>query len=228
MILSVHLADLGLRQAMLALARPPRVGRLPGLRYAAMTLAAPLSERVLPAPAPGRCGLVAAWDADEDLERFLAADPLAARLSRGFHARMRAVHVFGGFAPLGGLLGEEPAIDEQEPAAVLTIGRLRLPRAMAFLRASAAAEALALRSPGLLAATGLARPPQLVATFSLWSDPVAMRAYAGGHDGPGHRDAVLAHATDPFHHEAAFFRLRPYLVQGRWDGREPLTRPATV
>jgi hypothetical protein len=220
-ILSVQIADLGRRKALLALARPPRAGSVPGLRYAATTLAAPLSERLLPAPASGRLALIAAWEDDAALERFLASHPLAAHLSGGFQARMRAVHLFGAFAPLAGLLGDEPAMDDEEPVAVLTIGRLRLTQAVRFLRASAAAEGLALRSPALLAASGLARPPGLVATFSLWRSKAAMRAYAGGHDGPGHRDAALAHAARPFHHEAAFFRLRPYHLQGGWEGREP-------
>jgi hypothetical protein len=222
MILSVHIADLDRRRALRALARPPRVGRVAGLRYAVTTLAAPLSPRLLPTPAPGRAGLIAAWDGDEDLDRFLAEGRLAAGLGDGFHARLRAVHVFGAFAPLAGLLGDEPALEDDEPTAVLTIGRLRLTQTLRFLRASAAAEQLALRSPALVVASGLARPPHLVATFSVWRGKAAMRAYAGGQDGPGHRQAVRRHAAKPFHHESAFIRLRPYRAEGGWDGREAL------
>jgi hypothetical protein len=54
-----------------------------------------------------------------------------------------------------------------EPAAVLTLGRLRPTQTLRFLKASAAAEGLALRERALLASTALARPPSLVATFSL-------------------------------------------------------------
>ncbi len=218
MILSVHIADLSRREALLALMRPPRAGRVPGLRYAATTLAAPLSPRLLPAPAPGRVGLLAAWEQDSALERFLLQDPLARLMGGGFHARMRAVHQFGSFAPLAGLIGEEPPMDDDETAAVLTIGRLRLSQTVRFLRASAAAEELATRSPALIAASGLARPPSLVATFSLWRSKQGMRAYAGGGEGPGHRAAVRAHAAKPFHHESAFIRLRPYHAEGSWNG----------
>jgi hypothetical protein len=204
------------------LARRPKPGSVGGLRYGETVLTAPLGPRLLPVPRVGRVGLIAAWDGEEQLDEFLERDPLARVLAGGFHARMRAVHVFGSFAPLDGLLGEDPDIDDEELAAVLTIGRLRLSQTLRFLRASAEAEGLATQSPGMVAATGLARPPRLVSTFSLWRGKRAMRAYAGGSEGPGHREAVRAHSQRPFHHESAFIRLRPYRIEGALDGAEPI------
>ena len=230
MILSIHIADVGPGKGASALARPPRPGSTAGLRYATTTVTARLGSRLLPAPTLGRIGLISAWESNQDLDEFLAGGPLGESLAGGFHARMRAVHVYGSFAPLDGLLADgEPDIADDEPAAVLTIGRLRLSQAFRFLRASAGAEALAVASPGMIAATGLARPPHLVATFSLWRGRRAMRAYAGGEEGSGHRDAVRAHAARPFHHESAFIRLRPFLIEGSLDGNEPLEgQPAAV
>lgn len=80
-----------------------------------------------------------------------------------------------------------------------------------------------MRDPALLRGTGLARPPGLVATFSLWRSTGAMRAYAGGPSGTEHRDAVKAHAERPFHHASAFIRFKPYGAEGEWDGKNPLT-----
>ena len=74
----------------------------------------------------------------------------------------------------------------------------------------------------MLRGTGLARPPALVATFSLWQTTAAMRTYAGGLAGSEHRDAVKAHAARPFHHASAFIRFRPYGAEGEWDGEDPL------
>jgi hypothetical protein len=74
----------------------------------------------------------------------------------------------------------------------------------------------------LLAATALARPPRLVATFSLWRTAASMRAYAYGETGEAHRDASRAHGARPFHHESAFVRFRPYAALGAWDGLDPL------
>jgi hypothetical protein len=221
-IASVHLADVG-KRAALGLS-PGKLGlaAVPGLRYAEITIAAPLGAHLLPRPNLGRVGLIAAWDDDRALDDFLARHPLALRLAHGWRVRLQPTHIFGAWPPLAGLLSDKQPMDEDEPAAVLTIGRLRLTQTVRFLRASAAAERLAVGDPALLASTGLARPSGLVATFSLWQSVAAMRAYARGSKDPAHLTAVRAHAARPFHHESAFLRFRPYRAEGSWDGRKPL------
>jgi hypothetical protein len=221
-IASFHIADVGklagLRLLRLKLSRSD----VPGLRYGVLTVTAPLSERLLPRPDIGRVALIAAWDDDRALDRFLAAHPLAHALAGGWRTRLQATHIFGAWAPLDGLVGEQPPMAAGEPVAALTIGRLRLSQARRFLQAGAAAERLAVRDTSMLRGTGLARPPELVATFSLWESTTAMRSYAGGPGGVEHRDAVKAHAERPFHHASAFIRFRPYDAEGEWNGANPL------
>jgi hypothetical protein len=228
MIVSVHLADVG-KPAALGVLRtkldPLAVG---GLRYAETTIAAPLSGRIPPRPKFGRVGLIAAWDDDRALDGFLAGHPLAERLGHGWHVRLHPTRVFGAWSELAGLPSGKEPMDDGEPAVVLTLGRLRLSQVGRFMRAGAAAEGQALREPALLASTGLARPPSLVATFSVWQTTAAMRAYVEGHTGQAHAAAVKAQATRPFHHESAFVRFRPYAAQGEWDGRNPLARTAAA
>ncbi len=222
MIVSIHIADVS-RPAALRFLRTklgPDEGR--GLRYAQPVIAAPLSGRLLPRPDLGRVGLIAAWADDAALGEFLVHDPLAASLAHGWRVRLSPTRVVGSWSKLPGLPAEEQPMDEAEPAAVLTIGRLRPTQTFRFLRASAVAEELVVRDPAVLACTGLARPPGLVATFSLWRSTGAMRAYARGEHEPGHRAAVHAHAARPFHSESAFVRFRPYRAEGTWDGRDPL------
>jgi hypothetical protein len=223
-IVSVHIADVGRRTAVRLLRTNLDPTGVPGLRYAEITTAAPLSGRLLPRPDLGRVGLIAAWDDDRALDAFLAGHPVAGRLAHGWHVCLQPTRIVGAWSQLQGLLASEEPMEDGEPAAVLTLGRLRLSQGLRFLRASAAAEELAMRDPALLAATGLARAPALVATFSLWRSVAAMRAYAGGHADPGHSAAVAAHAARPFHHESAFVRLRPYSAEGVWDGLDPLAR----
>ena len=227
MIVSVHLADVSPRTALRLLRSKPDPAAVPGLRYLETTTTAPLGGHLLPRPTPGRVGLLAAWEDDQALEDFLAGHPLAAQVAHGWHVRLQPTHIFGAWSQLPGLLAEEQPMDDAEPAAVLTIGRLRLSQTVRFLKASAAAESLAVSNPALLAATGLARPPALVATFSLWRHTAAMRAYAQGDADPRHRAAVQAHAARPFHHESAFIRFRPYAAVGTWDGRDPLAAVAS-
>jgi hypothetical protein len=221
-IVSVHLADVSKRSALRLMRTSLDPSTVPGLRSAQITIAAPLSGRLLPRPNLGRVGLIAGWDDEPAVEVFLADHPLAEQLAHGWHACLEPMRVFGAWPRLPGLPTTEKPMDDTEPAAVLTLGRLRLSQTVRFLRASAAAEDLAVRDPALLASTGLARPPGLVATFSLWRNTSAMRAYAHGDSEPGHLAAIQAHAARPFHRESAFVRFRPCAAAGTWDGCNPL------
>lgn len=231
MIVSVHIADVGWRSALRMLLRGPKPAEIPGLRYAITAAAAPLGRRPLPAPSPGRVALIAAWDDDAGLDGFLAGDPLGQRLGGGWMARLQPLHVYGAWAGLDGLPEGEIQVATEEPVAVLTLGRPRLTRLRPFLRASAAAEREAIADPGVLASTGLARPPGMVATFSLWRNVDQMRDYARGRREGAHPAATARDRANPFHHESAFIRFRPYATRGLWDGRDPLTgrtQPAAV
>jgi hypothetical protein len=221
-IVSVHIGDVSKRSALRLMRTRLDPSRVFGLRYAELTTAAPLSGRLLPRPDLGRVGLIAGWDDGSAVETFLADHPLARQLAHGWHVLLEPTRVFGTWPQLPGLPATEKPMDDTEPAAVLTLGQLRLSQTRRFLRASAAAEGLVIRDPAVLASTGLARPPGLVATFSLWRSTSAMRAYAHGDSGPGHLAAIRAHAARPFHHKSAFIRLRPYAAEGNWDGCNPL------
>jgi hypothetical protein len=220
-IVSIHIADVGPRAAAEVLLRPPKPGRVPGLTYAETTTIAALEEPLLPPRNFGRVGMIAAWESDETLERFSQLHPVAGHLAGGWQVRLQPLRVFGAWAGMPGLPAQALPVHDSEPVGVLTLGRLRLFRIAAFRRAAAPAEADAIANPALLAGTGLARPPRLVATFSLWRTAAAMREYAVGADGT-HRAAVQADRAEPFHHESAFVRFRPYASQGSWDGHDPL------
>ena len=135
--------------------------------------------------------------------------------------RLRPLRVFGAWGGMPGLPARPLPVDDGESVGILTLGRLRLRRIAAFRRSAAPAEAAAIANPALLAGTGLARPPRLVATFTLWRSAAAMREYATGAGGP-HDAAVVADRARPFHRESAFVRFRPYASRGSWDGRDPL------
>ena len=219
MLVSVHIADPGPRAALGALLRPPKPGSVPGLTYAATALAAELAQRR--PPRPGRGAMIAGWEDDAALDRFLEGHPLAARMAGGWHVRLRPVRVFGAWPQIPGLPSKEEPHDAGEPVAVLTLGRPRLGRLRPFLRASGPAEREVVTEPALLHSTALARPPRLVSTFSLWRSAAEMRDYAT-RAGGGHSAAVRSDRERPFHHESAFIRFHPYASQGLWDGRDPL------
>lgn len=222
MIVSVHIAELGPREAAEVLLRQPTPRRVPGLTYAETTTAAPLGEPLLPPRRLGPVGMIAAWESDAALDGFSASDhPVARRLAAGWEIRLQPLRVSGAWAGMPGLPARALPVEEAEPVGILTLGRLRLLRTGSFRRSAGPAEAAALESPALLAGTGLARPPRLVATFTLWRSAAAMREFAYGRGLP-HQAAIDADRARPFHHESAFVRFRPYASRGRWGDADPL------
>lgn len=222
MIVSVHLADVGLLKVQQLLFRQLDATSVAGMTYAEPAFTVPLGGRI-PRPHPRRIGLIAAWEDDGALDRFLAAHPVGQAIAGGWHTRLEPVRCFGSWPALPGLPKKELPVDDAEPVAALTLGRLRILRTRPFLRAGAPAERDAVANPAVLASTGLGRlaRPRLVSTFSIWRSAAAMREYAFDKAG-SHQAAVRADRATPFHHESAFIRFRPYASRGLWDGRDPL------
>ena len=223
MLASVHIAEVGPRATLGVIRSAPKPTDVPGLRQANVAISAPLSAAVLPAPAFGRVGLIAFWDDDESLDRFLDGHPLAATLASGWRVRLAPLRAYGSWPGLADDVPTARATDHEGPAAVLTLGRLRLTQAVRFLRASARASGRALEAPGLVWGSAFARPP-FVATCSLWESTRALSTYAYGHVEPAHADAIAQDQSKPFHHESAFVRFRPYGSEGHLDGKNPLAQ----
>jgi hypothetical protein len=221
MIVTVDIVELGAKRAIAVLARPPRAGRVPGLRHAETVLTAPMSSRMLPLPSLGTVALVAAWEDDTARDRFESSHPLAERLAGGWRVRLAPLRISGSWPQVPDLLESTLPVDDAEPVVVLTIGHTKPWRLPPFLRAAAAAEADALAAPGLIAKIGLARPPRLVSTFTVWRSAAEMRDFSYRADG-AHQAAVEADRGHPFHFSSAFIRFRPYASAGRWGGGEPL------
>lgn len=222
MIASVHIADVGRLRAQRLLLQGLDAAKVPGMSYAEVVFAAQLGNRI-PRPRPGQIGLIATWDDDVALDRFLAGHAFAARLAAGWHVRLEPLHCFGSWAGMSGLPAKTLPAQDDEPVAALTLGRLRLGRTRAFLRSARPTERDALGNPDAIAVTGFGRftPPRLVSTFSIWRSFAAMREYAFTSTG-SHQAAVRVDRAKPFHRESAFIRFRPYASQGAWDGRDPL------
>lgn len=231
MIVSVHLTDVGRLNAQRMLLRQLDAARVPGMSYSEVVFAARLGNRSanrIPRPQPGRIGLIAAWDDDAALDRFLAGHPFAERLAGGWHSRLEPLRCFGTWAGMSGLPAKELPVKDDEPVAALTLGRLRITRTVPFLRSAAPAEHDAAENSAVLAVTGFGRftPPRLVSTFSIWRSAAEMREYAFAKDG-SHQAAVRVDRARPFHSESAFIRFRPYASQGNWDGHDPLSAVPT-
>ena len=220
MILSAHIADLSVGKAISALRSRPDPEAINGLRYAQTWLMSPLRSGMLPSTDVTGVALIAAWDDDKCLDRFLY-HPFAKVYERGWNARFEPVRTIGAWPTLPDLPRQEQPTDD-EPVAVLTMARVRMNRFGAFAKAAGGAERDALHHPAYLEGTSLIRPPNLVATFSLWRNAREMRHYVVNSYPGGHAQAMKKHQEKVFHHETVFVRLRPYSVSGQWKGRNPL------
>jgi len=220
-VASVHIADVGVANGLRLVTRTPKPGSVAGLRHANLAIAAPLRTGQAVAPTPSRIALIAFWEGDDAIDRFVASHPLGAKLAGGWSARITPLRAYGSWPGLPDDLSTSRTTDYHGPAVVLTLGRLRLSQAIRFMRTSQKAEAAARVAPGMLWGTALARPP-FVATCSLWESTRALSTYAFATSQPAHPHAIDADRAKPFHHQSAFVRLRPYDVRGALAGGNPL------
>ena len=223
MIGSVHVADVGLPAAVGIVRKAPAPASIDGLRNANVGAAAPLGGSAFPSPQLGRAVLVAFWDDDVALDKFLSDHPLAAKFASGWHVRLAPLRAYGtwpGF-PREEVTAERH-VEHEGPVAALTMGHPYMSQMIRFLRTSSKAENSVVVAPGLTWATGLARPPGFFATVSLWESTRAASTYAYGNREPAHPDAIASGEAKPFHHEQIFIRFRPYGSQGHLDGKNPL------
>jgi hypothetical protein len=223
---SVHVADVGVRSALTLTRKPPVPGSIAGLRNAEVGIAAPLGPSLMPKPQFGRAAFIGFWEDDDAIERFIAEHPLASHFAGGFHVRLDPLRAFGSWPGLPADVPATRSVEHDGPVGVITLGRLRASQAPRFFRATKKAEGAVVDAPGLTWATGIARVPKIVSTFSLWESTKGAATYAYGNRQPAHSDAIAKSEVKPFHHQQAFIRFRPYAAQGHLDGRNPLAAEA--
>ena len=220
MIATVTIADVGVGGAVRTVLGRPKAGAVPGLRWADVVVLAELASRR--PPQLGRVALLAFWDDEAAAAEFGRTHPVAERLAGGFHAVLRPLRAFGSWPGLPADVPSTRAVPHDGPVVVLTLGRLRWPQLVRFLRTSRPAEKSAVDAPGLLWATASARPPQF-ATISLWQDSRSTAAYAYAQQRPQHKAAIDEQMRKDFHHQSAFIRFAPISSRGSLPGRNPLS-----
>ncbi|TQS26529.1 spheroidene monooxygenase [Microbispora sp. KK1-11] len=180
-----------------------------------------------------RWALLAVWRDERALEEFLARSPIPARWRceaiENWHVRLAPTASRGRwngaepFAPATGGLDGAP---HSGPVAVLTRASIRPSRLPAFYRSAPAVDRSLGVQEGCLASVGLGEwPLARQATFSLWRDAAAVRAFA--YAGRAHREVVERVRAHDWYSEELFARFIPYASAGTWDGADPLAGRST-
>jgi hypothetical protein len=223
----------------MALGRRPLAG-IPGLRFARLlgtsrghtftaTDADPLHWALLAcwngaadAAAFEHTGYATGWDARSAERLRLELVPISS------HGKWSRQQPFGpeyqscgrGPAPTRTLVGHDhlQAASGLGPCAILTRARLVPRKALTFRRAVPPVVASLRGAPGLRLARGIGEAPiGLQATFSVWDDLSAAKAFAYG--STAHRDAVRRTVEVGWYAEQLFARFAVIGASGEIDGR---------
>ena len=155
--------------------------------------------------------MVARWESEEAIDRFLADKPLGQRLAEGWHVRLDFIRRWGSVNEFADLPAEVGDQDPEQPVAALTLARLKHTQIPRFIKWGTPVERLVVGHPGVLFAVAPMRPVRTVATFSVWrtqremTDMVAGRSDVAGSD--RHTDAMAARDRRDFHREFTTLRF---------------------
>ncbi len=209
----------------------------PGLRFARV-LGSGRDGGFGLAPSVAHQGLIAFFDDQAAARSFLAAAPaatarraradeslsflLSVTSSRGTWDGVALNPAAAGIEALRATAGIDnpPAAAGSDtlPVASLTRAAIRPRHARRFWRHAPASEASLAAATGCRLAVGLGEAPLLrQATFSLWDDDAALRAYAHG---GAHLAASRAAWQHDWFSEWMFVRFAPVAIEGRWRGRD--------
>ena len=199
------------------------VRRLPGARFA--KLLGTGRGRTMSASADlRRWAMFAVWEDEDCVHAFRAEHSLSQRWDATAEERydvtllpLGARGTWGGVDPTA---GAEPAASDG-PVAVLTRATVRWRQVPAFVLAVPAVDRTLAGTDGLLATVGIGElPVGRQATFSLWRDAEAVRAFA--YQRAEHTDVIRRTRDEGWYGEEWFARFRPTGSSGTWDGRDPL------
>ncbi|MEQ8841676.1 MAG: hypothetical protein RIB98_11905 [Acidimicrobiales bacterium] len=229
MLFSAHVVDSSPIAALRR--RTPQAGDVPGLRSARNGIAAPFTRGVLPRPQLRREVLLAGWDDEAALDRFLTDDPSGRVFADGWELRMELHRAVGVWPGLDAASTQEAAAEGHEgdgPSVAITIGTAYARTLVPFMRVNSGLEDQFLDTPSGLWGTALSNIPQrLVATLTVWESGDAaidyMRSGAHGAAASAHYDPKKDPTGHTFVTGGGFLGFRPLSSRGSVGGKNPIS-----
>ena len=225
-LFSYHLIQAPVYSVAARLASSASLRRVQGLLHAECLLPMTLGHAVT---LPGRYHLtslvlVALWEDEAHLDRFLEAPPYRVIERPHWHVRMRLYRRWGSYTGFDRATTYTQLADPEGPVVGLTFARLRLTETLRFARWGKPVEAQVRDHPGVTRAAVAFRPLRTFSTFSLWRSERDMLDMVRGRrtelDGTSHRDAMKERVRRDFHHEFTTLRFVPLSEHGHWP--EPM------
>ena len=174
--------------------------------------------------------MLACWEDESALDRFLADHPTGQEFAEGWHVRMELVRAAGVWPGIEDDVVAEAgnkATDMTGPSVAITIGTAYLRSAVAFTKVNNGLEEQFLDTASGRWGTLMSNLPQrLVATLTIWDSADDAFDYVKT---DAHGAAVAEHydpAKDPTGHTfvtgGGFFGFRPLSTSGSVGGKNPL------
>ncbi len=174
--------------------------------------------------------MLACWQDETSLDRFLADHPTGQAFAEGWHVRMKLFRAAGVWPGLDDDMAEaasETPTPKSGPTVAITIGTAYLRTVIPFARVNSGLEDQFLDTPSGLWGTAMTNLPQrLVATLTVWESAAAAVGYmrTGAHGA-----AVKAHydpEKDPTGHTfvtgGGFFGFCPTSSSGSLGRKNPI------
>jgi hypothetical protein len=229
MLFSAHVVNTSPLKALRR--KTPKPDAVPGLLSARNGISAPFHDGALPRPQLSRETLVACWEDEDALDRFLAEDRAGTVFAEGLTLRLELFRSVGVWPGLEAAPVHEAAADGTEgdgPTVAITIGTAYFRTIVPFLKVNNGLESQFLTAPNTIWGTAFSNIPQLlVGTLSVWeSGDSALDYMRSG----AHAAAVKAHfdpKKDPTGHTyvtgGGFFGFRPISSTGSVDGKNAVS-----
>lgn len=229
MFFSAHVFDSSPLAAMKR--QSPTAQQVPGLRGAQTATCAPFSHSFMPSVQFSRESMIACWDDEAALDRFLADDSTGQEMASGWHARLELVRVLGVFPGLEDNMYEvagDKADSMSGPSFAVTMGTAFLKTAPTFYKVNKGLERQFLETPSGLWGTAMSNlRTRFVATFTLWESLEAATDYVkvGAHGAAmrEHHDPKKDPTGHTFVTGGGFFGFRPLSLHGNVGGKNAIS-----
>jgi len=227
MLFTAHLFDTNPLTALRRSAPKPGAGLL----QARNAVAAPFTHGMVPRPQLGREVILASWEDEHAVDRFLENDPLGQAMAQGWHVRLelvRAVGMFPGLdVDLKGIAGDKED-SMTGPSVAFTLGHAYLKTMPQFLKVNKGLERQFLKTPDAIWGTAMTNlRTRFVSTLTFWESLDAATNYMKS---GAHGAAVRNHydpQKDPTGHNfvtgGGFLGFRPLSISGSVGGSNPVS-----